>query len=80
MDPFLGLLSPSEEDWDVEGGFAIIDYPEGNSTEETPSPNPNDSQSEEPVKRDKKRRNKKRGKGNGRKMEEAEDAPLIEQP
>ena len=80
VDPFLGLLSPSEEDWDVEGGFAIIDYPEGDSSEETPSPNPKDSQSEEPVKRDKKRRNKKRGKGNGRKMEEAEDAPLIEQP
>ena len=80
-DPFLGLLSPSEEDWDVEGGFAIIDYPEGDSTEETPSPNPNESQSsteetpspnsngsqpEEPVKRDKKKRkNKRRGKGRG---------------
>ena len=76
----MGLLSPSEEDWDVEGGFAIIDYPEGDSTEETPSPNPNDSQSsteetpspnsngsqpEEPVKRDKKKRNKRRGKGRG---------------
>ena len=77
MDPFFGLQSPPEEDLSVEGGFAIIDYPEGDSTEETPSPSSDDSESEEPVEGRKKRRN---SRGRGRNLNKVEVAPVVEQP
>ena len=77
MDPFFGLLSPPEEDQSVEGGFAIIDYPEGDSTEETLSPSSDDSESEEPVEGRKKRRN---SRGRGRNLNKVEVAPVVEQP
>ena len=75
MDPFFGLPSPSEEDQSVEGGFAIIDYPEGDSTEETPSPSSDDSQSEEPVEGRKKRTN---SGGKGRKTSKVKVEPVVE--